>query len=174
MARARQGSGTGFSRSGNARSETAALSRVNLDARSGCATHGDSRFCARERASRRPSHLHWGAAPTRRRFATNLVARLHQLIGEFSHARSLALNYRGDVIPAFALQAFLSWARIAMSEVQIQIGSHIALPGGRRIPIDWDGSLTVNPNASKLGRRFSLNELLLLAQQRQNSPLQSL
>jgi len=86
----------------------------------------------------------------------------------------LLFNYRGDVIPAFALQAFLSWARIAMSEVQIQIGSHIALPGGRRIPIDWDGSLTVNPNASKLGRRFSLNELLLLAQQRQNSPLQSL
>jgi len=87
----------------------------------------------------------------------------------------LLLNYRGEVIPAFALQAFLTWARIPMSEVQIQIGSHIALPGGRKIPIDWDGSLTVNPNASKLGRRFSLNELLLLAQQReQNSPLKSL
>jgi len=85
----------------------------------------------------------------------------------------LLLNYRGEVIPAFALQAFLMWARIPMSEVQIQIGSHIALPGGRRIPIDWDGSLTVNPNASKLGRRFSLNELLLLAQRR-DSPLQSL
>jgi hypothetical protein len=87
----------------------------------------------------------------------------------------LLFNYRGEVIPAFALQAFLTWARIPMSEVQIQIGSHIALPGGRRIPIDWDGSLMVNPNASRLGRRFSLNELLLLAQQRQpNSPLQSL
>jgi hypothetical protein len=87
----------------------------------------------------------------------------------------LLLNYRGEVIPAFALQAFLTWARIPMSEVQIQIGSHIALPGGRKIPIDWDGSLTVNPNASTLARRFSLNELLLLAQQRQqNSPLQSL
>lgn len=87
----------------------------------------------------------------------------------------LLLNYRGEVIPAFALQAFLTWAHIAMSEVQVQIGSHIALPGGRKIPIDWDGSVTVNLNASKLGRRFSLNELLVLAQQRQeNSPLQSL
>src|SRR5436309_6095079 len=87
----------------------------------------------------------------------------------------LLFNYRGEVIPAFALQAFLTWARIPMSEVQIEIGSHIALPGGRTIPIDWEGSLTVNPNASKLGRRFSLNELLLLAQQRQqNSPLQTL
>jgi hypothetical protein len=97
------------------------------------------------------------------------------LSGESSTRVPLLFNYRGEVIPAFALQAFLIWARIPMSEVQIQIGSHIALPGGRRIPIDWDGSLTVNPNASKLGRRFSLNELLLLAQQRQqNSPLQSL
>ena len=95
--------------------------------------------------------------------------------GETATRVPLLLNYRGEIIPAFALQAFLMWARIPMSEVQIQIGSHIALPGGRKIPIDWDGSLTVNPNASKLGRRFSLNELLLLAQQRQqNSPLQSL
>ncbi|PYL47026.1 MAG: hypothetical protein DMF40_10150 [Verrucomicrobia bacterium] len=97
------------------------------------------------------------------------------LPGESSTRVPLPFNYRGEVIPAFALQGFLTWARIPMSEVQIQIGSHIALPGGRRIPIDWEGSLMVNPNASKLGRRFSLNELLLLAQQRQqNSPLQSL
>jgi hypothetical protein len=59
--------------------------------------------------------------------------------------------------------------------VQIEIGSHIALPGGRKIPINWEGSLTVNPNLSKLGRRFGLNELLLLAQQRpKNSTLASL
>ena len=97
------------------------------------------------------------------------------LPGESSTRVPLLFNYRGEVIPAFALQGFLTWARIPMSEVQIQIGSHIALPGGRRIPIDWEGSLMVNPNASKLGRRFSLDELLLLAQQRQqNSPLQSL
>ena len=87
----------------------------------------------------------------------------------------LLFNYRGEVIPAFTLQAFLIWARIPMSEVQIEVGSHIALPGGRKIPINWDGSLTVSPNSSKLGRRFGLNELLLLAQQRQkNSPLESL
>jgi hypothetical protein len=87
----------------------------------------------------------------------------------------LLFNYRGEVIPAFALQAFLTWARIPMSEVQIEVGSHIALPGGRKIPINWDGTLIVNPNWSKLGRRFTLNELLLLAQQRQkNSALESL
>lgn len=87
----------------------------------------------------------------------------------------LLLNYRGEVIPAFALQAFLSWARIPMSEVKIEVGSHIELPGGHKIPINPDGSLTVNPNLSRLGRHFSLNELLLLAQQRQkNSSLETL
>lgn len=87
----------------------------------------------------------------------------------------LLFNYRGEVIPAFALQAFLTWARIPMSEVQIEVGSHIALPGGRKIPINWDGSLVVNPNSARLGRHFGLNELLLLAQQRpKNSSLESL
>jgi hypothetical protein len=82
----------------------------------------------------------------------------------------LLLNYRGEVIPAFALQAFLTWSRIPMSEVQIEVGSHITLPDGRKIPINWDGTLTVNPNSSKLGRHFGLNELLLLTQQRQKNP----
>jgi hypothetical protein len=87
----------------------------------------------------------------------------------------LLFNYRGEVIPAFPLQAFLTWARVPMSDVQIEVGSHIALPGGRKIPVNWDGTLMVNPNWSKLGRRFTLNELLLLAQQRQkNSALESL
>ncbi|MBV9010044.1 MAG: hypothetical protein JO354_12900 [Verrucomicrobia bacterium] len=84
----------------------------------------------------------------------------------------LLFQYRGDVIPAFALQAFLTWARIPMSEVNVVLGSHIGLPDGRKIPIDSDGTLTVNPNAAKLGRHLNLNELLLLAQQRaKDSPL---
>jgi hypothetical protein len=81
------------------------------------------------------------------------------LSGESATRVPLLFNYRGEVIPAFALQAFLTWARIPMSEVQIQIGSHIALPGGRRIPIDWDGSLTVDPNASKLGTSVLLKRI---------------
>jgi hypothetical protein len=77
----------------------------------------------------------------------------------------LLFHYRGEVIPAFALQVFLTWARIPMSQVNIVLGSHIMLPGGRKIPLNPDGSLTINPNASKLARRMTLNELLLLTQQ---------
>lgn len=87
----------------------------------------------------------------------------------------LLFQFRGEVIPAFALQAFLTWARVPMSEVNIVIGSRIELPRGRTIPIEPDGTLIVNPNAAKLGRHFTLNELLLLAQQRpKDSPLATL
>jgi hypothetical protein len=87
----------------------------------------------------------------------------------------LLFQYRGEVIPAFALHAYLTWARIPMNEVNIAIGSHIALPGGRNIPIEPDGTLIVNPNAAKLGRHLTLNEVLLLAQDRpKDSPLQTL
>jgi hypothetical protein len=89
----------------------------------------------------------------------------------------LLFQYRGEVIPAFALQAFLAWARIPLGDVKIELGSYIELPGGRRIPIRDDGSLMVNPNAAGLGRRMRLNELLFLAQQKpagRPSPLDSL
>src|SRR5207237_5797065 len=89
----------------------------------------------------------------------------------------LLFQYRGEVIPAFALQAYLTWARIPRGDVKIELGSHIELPGSRQIPIRSDGSLMVNPNASGLGRRMRLNELLFLAQQKpagKPSPLDSL
>jgi hypothetical protein len=87
----------------------------------------------------------------------------------------LLFQYRSEVIPAFALQVFLTWARIPMSEVTIALGSHIALPQGRKIPIGNDGSILINPNAARLGYRLSLNELLLLVQQKpKGSPLETL
>jgi hypothetical protein len=89
----------------------------------------------------------------------------------------LLFQYRGEVIPAFALQAFLAWARIPLADVKIELGSYIELPGGLRIPIRDDGTLMLNPNAPGLGRRMRLNELLFLAQQKpagKPSPLDSL
>ncbi len=79
----------------------------------------------------------------------------------------LLFLYRGEVIPSFALQAALLWLRITPAEVKVELGSHIALPQDRRIPIRADGTLLVDPNAANRGRRMSLNELLLAAQQRE-------
>ena len=43
----------------------------------------------------------------------------------------LLFQYRGEVIPSFALQATLLWMRITPTEVKIELGSHILLPNGK-------------------------------------------
>src|SRR5947207_1414907 len=77
----------------------------------------------------------------------------------------LLFRYRGEVIPSFALQATLLWLRVTSAEVTIDIGSHISLPQGRKIPIRADGTLLIFPNAGKKARRITLNELALATQQ---------
>src|SRR5205085_11108073 len=80
----------------------------------------------------------------------------------------MLFQYRGDVIPSFALQALLLWMRVTPAEVKIDIGSYIYLPQGKKIPIGADGSLLVNPSTLKGARYLKLNELLLAAQQHEN------
>ena len=80
----------------------------------------------------------------------------------------LLFQYRGEVIPSFALQTALFWMRIAPNEVKIELGSYIWLPNGRKIPILSDGSTLINPNAARRARHLHLNELLLAAQQHEN------
>jgi CHASE2 domain len=78
----------------------------------------------------------------------------------------LLFQYRGEVIPSFALQAALLWLRVTPAEVKIDIGKYIWLPHSK-IPIRSDGTAVINPNAAQRARRLSLNELLLAAQERQ-------
>lgn len=80
----------------------------------------------------------------------------------------LLFQYRGEVIPSFALQAALFWMRISPNEVKIDLGSCIWLPNGRKIPLLPDGSTLINPNAARRARHLQLNELLLAAQQHEN------
>jgi hypothetical protein len=90
----------------------------------------------------------------------------------------LLFRYRGEVIPSFSLEAILLWLRVTPAEVSIDLGSHILLPQGRKIPILADGTVLISPNAAKKARHFALNELLLIAQQRdagkKNSELDSM
>ena len=80
----------------------------------------------------------------------------------------LLFQYRGEVIPSFALQAILLWMRVTPAEVKIDVGSHILLPQGKKIPIRADGTLLINPVTLKGARHLKLNELLLGAQQHEN------
>jgi hypothetical protein len=80
----------------------------------------------------------------------------------------LLFQYRGEVIPSFALQAALLWMRLTPAEVVIDIGTAITLPNGTKIPIRSDGTLLVNPRMVQRTRRITLNEMLLAAQQHES------
>jgi hypothetical protein len=77
----------------------------------------------------------------------------------------LLFQYRGEVIPAFALQAIMLWLRVTPDEVKIDIGSAITFPNGFKIPIRGDGTMLVNPRMAQRARRITIDELLLAAQQ---------
>src|SRR5438874_5035516 len=80
----------------------------------------------------------------------------------------LLFQYRGEIIPSFALQAALLWMRLTPGEVVIDIGTAITLPNGTKIPIRSDGTLLVNPRMVQRARRVTMNELLLAAQQHES------
>ena len=80
----------------------------------------------------------------------------------------LLFQYRGEVIPSFALQSVLLWMRLTPSEVKVDVGSAITLPNGTKIPINSDGTLLVNPRIAQRARHVTLNELLLAAQRHQS------
>lgn len=86
----------------------------------------------------------------------------------------LLFQYRGEVIPSFALQSILSWMRITPSEAKVDIGSSITLPNGTIIPIASDGTIWVNPRIAQAARHVTLNELLLAAQQHESGAATSI
>ena len=77
----------------------------------------------------------------------------------------LLFQYRGEVIPAFALQAVMLWLRITPDEVKVDIGSSIDFPNGTKIPVRADGTLLVSPRMTQRARSITIDELLLAAQQ---------
>ena len=86
----------------------------------------------------------------------------------------LLFQYRGEVIPAFALQAALLWMRLTPGEVKIDIGSAITLPNGTKVPLRSDGTLLVNPRIAQRARHVTMNELLLAAQQHESGAATSI
>ena len=86
----------------------------------------------------------------------------------------LLFQYRGEVIPAFALQAALLWLRVTPGEVKIDLGSAISLPNGVKIPIGLDGVLLINPRIVAGARHVNTNEVLLAAQQHDSGTAPSL
>lgn len=77
----------------------------------------------------------------------------------------MLFQYRGEVVPSFPLQAIMLWLRVTPADVKVDLDSTITLPNGWKIPINRDGTLTINPLARQSVRRLTLSELLLAAQE---------
>jgi hypothetical protein len=57
-----------------------------------------------------------------------------------------------------------------LNEVKVELGSHILLPNGEKIPVRPDGTLLVSPSAGRRARHLTMGELLLAAQQHEKDP----
>jgi hypothetical protein len=89
---------------------------------------------------------------------TNLPTEHHRF-----NSVPLLFRYRGQVTPSFVLQAVMLWEKLTPDEVVVELGSHIALRGKRRIPIDGGGRMRVDFGSPRSG--FGFDELLLASEQ---------
>ena len=78
----------------------------------------------------------------------------------------LLLRYRGQPVPTMALQLAIQWAKVTADEVEITLGSHIALGPAIRIPIDAEGRMRVDFGAHF--DRVTYDELLLAREQKEH------
>ena len=76
----------------------------------------------------------------------------------------LLFRYRGQLTPAFTLQAVMLWTRLTPDDVKIDIGSQIALGENIRIPIDRAGRMRVDFGSPR--SEFGFDDLILAAEQR--------
>lgn len=75
----------------------------------------------------------------------------------------LIFRYRGQVTPAFTLQAVMLWAQLTPEEVEIHLGSHVALGKKFRIPIDAGGYMRVDFGSPRT--TFGYDDLMLASEQ---------
>ncbi len=80
-------------------------------------------------------------------------------VHERSNSVPLVLRYRGQVVPAFVLQAVMLWMQLTPDDVTVEPGAHILLGKALRIPIDFAGRMRVDFGSPRA--QFSYEELIL-------------
>lgn len=75
----------------------------------------------------------------------------------------LVLRYRGQPVPTMVLQLMMHLEKVTLDEVEVVLGSHIALGSSRTIPIDDSGRMLLNVGADFT--RVSYDDLLLSREQ---------
>ncbi len=75
----------------------------------------------------------------------------------------LIFRYRGQPVPSIVLQLAMLWEKITMDEIEVVLGSHIAVGPRVRVPIDDAGRMLVNFGAPYT--RTSFDNLVLTREQ---------
>jgi len=75
----------------------------------------------------------------------------------------LVLRYRGQPVPSMVLQLAMHMERVTLDEVEVILGSHIALGKFHTVPIDESGRMLMNVGAEF--KRVSYDDLLLSREQ---------
>ncbi|HWB61191.1 MAG TPA: CHASE2 domain-containing protein [Chthoniobacteraceae bacterium] len=88
--------------------------------------------------------------------------------GDIIHRAPLLFNYQGEIVPSFALQTLMQWFKVTPDDVQVDLGSHIALGKAATIPIDEEGTMEID-----FGSRFARvgeDDLMLAVSEQQEQP----
>jgi hypothetical protein len=75
----------------------------------------------------------------------------------------LVLRYRGQPVPTMILQIVMHMEKVTLDEVEIVLGSHVAIGKFRSVPIDESGRMLMNTGADFV--RVSYDDLLLSREQ---------
>jgi hypothetical protein len=75
----------------------------------------------------------------------------------------LVLRYRGQPVPAIALQLAMHREKVTLDEVEVVLGSHVNIGKSKRVPIDAAGRMLLNVGADF--DRVSYDDLLLSREQ---------
>jgi hypothetical protein len=84
----------------------------------------------------------------------------------------LILRYRGQPVPAMALQLAMHWNKVTLDDVEVVLGSHVMIGKSIKVPIDEMGRMLLNVGANF--SRVSYDDLLLSREQieRKETPVQ--
>jgi hypothetical protein len=75
----------------------------------------------------------------------------------------LVLRYRGQPVPTMVLQLAMHLEKVTLDEVEVVLGSHIAIGKSRTLPIDESGRMLLNIGAEF--QRVTYDDLLLSREQ---------
>lgn len=75
----------------------------------------------------------------------------------------LVFRYRGQPVPSIVLQLAMQWEKVTLDEIEVVLGSHVAIGRQLRVPVDDTGRMLVNFGTPFM--RIPFDDLILSREQ---------